>query len=131
MIIQTLNNPPDTIKYFYPNDNGTGYYESVSPDASNDTVCHMHTVYTLQHLSCTVNSVAYDCYKHSYDTMYVTGSCTGWTYSGANLQVHYFSKGVGEVKIVTYKYNPITEAHLANAPDSLISYKDELTKYHY
>ncbi len=113
--------------YYYPVYNGDNKYEILYPDTGS---CKRHEAYDLvSQPSLNVRGKLYDAFKYAFDTIYFDNSCTVGTFYIPSGPVMFLSKGTGIVKILQYKAN--YNYNLLNAPDSLISVKDELVSFKY
>ena len=116
--------------YYFPVYNGDNNYEILYPDTG---LCKRHDKYDLVYqASLNVKGKLFDSFKYAFDTLYFDNSCTGGFYDLPNTPVMFLSKGTGIIKTLKYRYNFFTDNYkLLNAPDSLISLKDELINFKY
>jgi len=128
-ILSTYHGGSSTTQ-FYPVYAGSNSYETItSLSAPGYSNCQAHDEYTLKHVNCLAGNYNYDAYQYAIDTAYMSGNCNGGILLIGGGKVRYISDGVGTVKDVGYSF--LNAYHLSLAPDSAITWKDELIRFEY
>lgn len=115
--------------FHYPLYNGNNYFETVKGNQVNNCITTTRFEIIFKP-SFYVLSSMYDAFQYAQDTVFVDSNCIP---GSANVwyrnSVIYLSRGTGIIKQVWYPLNVIYD--VANAPDSLKSYFDELVSFTY